>query len=98
MDPGDSCRHHRLSEEADFSGKDGITEGYWRVDMGHQFAHEREHIYISVSTLTSILTFFLYVRRNARCFSDVILSIPHISHERALQTLILVSEKESSSG
>lgn len=96
MDPGDSCRH--LLEEADFSGKDGITEGYWRVDMGHQFAHGREHIYTSISTRTSILTFSLYVRRKARSFTDVILSIPHISHERALQTLILVTQKESSSG
>lgn len=38
MEIGHSCRYHCLTEEADFSGNGSITEGYWRVDMKHQFA------------------------------------------------------------
>lgn len=48
MDPGESGRHGHCSE---FSGNDGITEGYWKVDMEPQFAQGREHIYIPISIL-----------------------------------------------
>lgn len=59
--------------------------------MEHQFALERENIYIS--TFISILTCLLYAKQNARCFTDVILLmlISHISHERELQIFIPIS-------
>lgn len=54
MDLGFCSRYHHLSEEADFSGNDSDTEGYWKVGVKYQFALERESIYVSISTCSPL--------------------------------------------
>ena len=84
MDLGYSCRPHHLSEDADFSGNDVTLKDFGKL-LWSTSLHWKGSVPIYVYIL-SILTCLLSVRQNAGCFTDVILLIPHISHERELQT------------